>query len=152
MASYYPYTTAYLNGYTYPSYTVGDPYKPINLPYIQPTPSQQTAYPNVNVVWISNEKEADNYPVGPNAAVALWDYNNAKIYLKQADATGKPSVKIYTLSEDKPIEKDISKSDDKVYGEFKDALESLKREIESMKQDMYGLAGKKKTSHKAEED
>ena len=39
------------------------------------------------------------YLVAPNSAVALWDSNSPTIYLKQADASGKPSIKIYDLVE-----------------------------------------------------
>ena len=39
------------------------------------------------------------YPIAPNNAVTLWDSNAPVIYLKQADASGKPSMKIYDLVE-----------------------------------------------------
>ena len=35
----------------------------------------------------------------PNSAVALWDSNAPTIYLKQADASGKPSIKVFDLVE-----------------------------------------------------
>ena len=59
------------------------------------------------------------YLVAPNSAVALWDSNSPTIYLKQADASGKPStggeagdgdgprqvtVGDRTLCEDTPVE------------------------------------------------
>ena len=37
--------------------------------------------------------------IAPNAAVALWDSTAPTVYLKQADASGKPSLKIYDLVE-----------------------------------------------------
>ena len=43
--------------------------------------------------------EAANYPVAPNNAVTLWDSNSPVVYLKQADASGKPSMKTYDLVE-----------------------------------------------------
>ena len=45
------------------------------------------------------EAEAMAYLVAPNSAVALWDSNSPTIYLKQADASGKPSIKVYDLVE-----------------------------------------------------
>lgn len=46
------------------------------------------------------------YLVAPNSAVALWDSNAPAIYLKQADASGKPSIKVYDLVErtQKPVQ------------------------------------------------
>ena len=37
--------------------------------------------------------------VAPNAAVALWDSTAPTVYLKQADASGKPTLKVYDLVE-----------------------------------------------------
>lgn len=52
-----------------------------------------------SMVWVSGEQEAMGYLVAPNSAVALWDSNAPTIYLKQADASGKPSIKVYDLVE-----------------------------------------------------
>ena len=51
------------------------------------------------MIWVQNEMEAANYLVAPNSAVTLWDSNSPVVYLKQADASGKPSMKIYDLVE-----------------------------------------------------
>lgn len=60
-------------------------------------PYQQT--PQQSMVWVSGEQEAMSYLVAPNSAVALWDSTAPVIYLKQADASGRPSVKAYELVE-----------------------------------------------------
>lgn len=62
-------------------------------------PVQQTQQPSPSIVWVQNEMEAANYLVAPNSAVTLWDSNSPVVYLKQADASGKPSMKIYDLVE-----------------------------------------------------
>ncbi len=51
------------------------------------------------VQWVSGEQEARSYLIAPNSAVALWDSNAPTVYLKQADASGKPTLKIYDLVE-----------------------------------------------------
>ena len=61
-----------------------------------PVQSQQNGQ---SMVWVNGEQEAMGYLVAPNSAVALWDSNSPTIYLKQADASGKPSIKIYDLVE-----------------------------------------------------
>ena len=65
-------------------------------PNVQQAPQQQ---PSPSIVWVQNEMEAANYLVAPNSAVTLWDSNAPVVYLKQADASGKPSMKIYDLVE-----------------------------------------------------
>ena len=60
---------------------------------------QQLAPTSPSIVWVKNEIEAANYLVAPNSAVTLWDSNSPVVYLKQADASGKPSMKIYDLVE-----------------------------------------------------
>lgn len=64
-------------------------------PNMQQVPQQQSP----SIVWVQNEMEAANYLVAPNSAVTLWDSNDPVVYLKQADASGKPSMKIYDLVE-----------------------------------------------------
>ena len=60
---------------------------------------QQQAPTSPSIVWVQNEMEAANYLIAPNNAVTLWDSNAPVVYLKQADASGKPSMKIYDLVE-----------------------------------------------------
>lgn len=79
------------------------PYQPFQqpaqqvMPQMQPPQQQQMV--GQSIIWVQNEQEAYNYLVAPNSAVALWDSNNPAVYLKQADASGKPTMKIYDLVE-----------------------------------------------------
>lgn len=67
-------------------------------PMQQPVIGQQFQPTNTgSILWVSNEREAQEYPVAPNSAVALWDANNPVVYLKKADASGKPDTEIYDL-------------------------------------------------------
>lgn len=97
--------------YGYPSYyTPYQPYQPPmpdqlaqlragqyqpQLPNMQQPPQQN----NTQIVWVPGGQAAFEYPVAPNSAVALWDSTAPVIYLKQADASGKPTTKIYDLVE-----------------------------------------------------
>ncbi len=71
-------------------------YIPQQMPQAQP---QQAQAGGQSMVWVSGEAEAMAYLVAPNSAVALWDSTAPVIYLKQADASGKPSLKVYDLVE-----------------------------------------------------
>lgn len=73
-------------------------------PFQQPQMPQMTGNNGGNgngIIWIDGYSEAAMYPVAPNAAVALWDKTAPSIYLKKADATGKPSMQIFDLVERK---------------------------------------------------
>lgn len=58
-----------------------------------------------SILWVDGYNEAAMYPIAPNAAVALWDKSAPAIYLKRADATGKPSLQIFDLVERKETPK-----------------------------------------------
>ena len=64
----------------------------------QPYYPQQTASPtpsqNNSIIWVQGEAGAKSYLVAPNNTVQLWDSEEQVIYLKSADASGMPSMKI----------------------------------------------------------
>ena len=64
-----------------------------------PPPVPQNPVATGGVQWVSGEQEARGYLIAPNSAVALWDSSAPTVYLKQADASGKPTLKIYDLVE-----------------------------------------------------
>lgn len=66
---------------------------------MQPVQPMQQQQPGPSIVWVQGEQEAMAYMVAPNSAVALWDSLAPVVYLKQADASGKPTIKIYDLVE-----------------------------------------------------
>ena len=64
-----------------------------------PPPVPQNPVATGGVQWVSSEQEARGDLIAPNSAVALWDSTAPTVYLKQADASGKPTLKIYDLVE-----------------------------------------------------
>ena len=137
--------------------------QPVQVPQVQPTPAAQTYSPAMinssGIIWVSGAQEAQMYPIAPNNAVALWEKSGKTIYLKQADATGKPTITVYDLVERTESASEISNStgennefatkDDlgKVVGVVQglnDLLGSIKTDVDTMKGDMYGIAGQKK--------
>lgn len=95
----------------YPYY--GNPYYPAPMqdnlmqmrqqyqpqPAAQPVALPQSQIQQSGVQWVNGEQEARNWMIAPNAAVALWDSSAPTVYLKQADASGKPTLKIFDLVE-----------------------------------------------------
>lgn len=69
-------------------------------PQFQPTIPQQPAQPQTNnLIWVQGEAGAKSYMVAPNTTVQLWDSESQRIFLKSADASGMPSMKVldYTI-------------------------------------------------------
>ena len=73
---------------------------PVNYSqYYQYQPVQQTNTQQNGIIWVSGEAGAKAYMVAPNNTVQLWDSESQTIYLKSADASGMPSMKVldYTI-------------------------------------------------------
>lgn len=71
-------------------------YQPQIQPQYQP-PQIQTQ--DCAPIWVQGEAGAKSYLVAPNKTIPLWDSEAQVIYLKSADASGMPSMKIldYTI-------------------------------------------------------
>ena len=148
-----------------------NPYFPVNYPQYYPNyPTQSNAYnalnqpqsvaPAQSIIWVSGSQEASMYPIAPNNAVTLWDKSGKTVYVKSADATGKPNMIVYDLVQRAESPSDsVSNSDSKLptyaskdeldaiilaIKERDEVIDNLKTDIDNMKSDMYGIAGKKK--------
>ena len=79
--------------------------EPMMRPQYQPAPQMSAYQPqpqqpqNQSIIWIPNEQAANDFIVAPNNAVTLWDMNAPVVYVKKADASGKPSMIVYDLVE-----------------------------------------------------
>lgn len=60
----------------------------------QPQPPAQNG-----IIWVQGEEAAKAYLVAPNTTVQLWDSENKTIYLKSADASGMPTMRILDFVE-----------------------------------------------------
>ena len=75
--------------------------EPMMRPQYQPTPQYQPPQQSggQSIIWVPNEQAANEFIVAPNNAVTLWDMNASVVYVKKADASGKPSMTAYDLVE-----------------------------------------------------
>lgn len=57
-------------------------------------------------VWVQGEAGAKSYLVAPNTTIDLWDSEKPVIYVKSADASGLPTMRIidYKVRESAPTE------------------------------------------------
>lgn len=143
---------AYNNGFpvNYPQYY--PQYQQAPMPGTQmslanqmsPTPMSGTSNNFQNgtssIIWVQGEAGAKSYLVAPNTTVQLWDSEEQVIYLKSADASGMPSMKIldYKVRENNPqnvVPAMISdaKTDDYVTKEeFTAFEEKMQKQIEKL--------------------
>ena len=94
----------------------------------QPMMYQQQQPQQTGLIWVQGEAAAKSYLVAPGTTVALWDSEEKTIYLKSADASGMPSMKIlnYTIHGDDPTRKeeyatkaDLASLEKKILGQMK---------------------------------
>ena len=113
-------------------------------PYYPYYPMQNNAYPtqmnvaptqptqNNGIIWVSGEAGAKAYMVAPNTTVQLWDSESQKIYLKSADASGMPSMRIidYTIRDNTPKGPNLGAQSDYV---TRSELQSVIDELNALK-------------------
>ena len=89
-----PFPTIQNYGYTYQQ-----PYQD-RLTQLQ-NQYQQTAPQPINqgLLWVSGEVGAKSYLVAPNSTVLLMDSDSQRFYLKSADVSGMPSMRIFEYNE-----------------------------------------------------
>lgn len=118
-------------------------YQPVYYPQTslspQITPSNQQSN-NSSIIWVQGETGAKSYLVAPNNTVTLWDSENQTIYLKSADASGMPNIRVldYTFrdaSQNKsPLDKTINDyATKKDVERLQEMIDALKAQIETPK-------------------
>ena len=75
---------------------------------------QQQPFQQSSLIWVQGEAGAKSYMVAPNTTVQLWDSEQNIIYIKSADASGMPAIKIldYTIRENSPQKTNKAKLQD----------------------------------------
>ena len=142
----YPY-------YGYQPYQMYQPYQPpmadqltqLRQNQYQPNMQQGPQQTQSSMIWVSSEQDAFNYLIAPNSAVTLWDSNSPVVYLKQADASGKPSMKIYDLVErnSRPVQAPSSPAVEYAPLSRLEALEAKLSALEAVKEQPVKATPKK---------
>ena len=99
----------------------------------QPMYQYQQQQPQNGIIWVSGEAGAKAYLVAPNTTVQLWDSEAQRIYLKSADASGMPSIKVldYTIISPQNPHPDAVKAQEQYL--TKDALTPVYEQISAIK-------------------
>ena len=108
-------------------------YAPQQYMYPQTAPASPVSQGNgggSGIIGVQGEGGAKSYLVAPNSTVALWDSETQTIYLKSADASGMPSMKVidYTIR-DNPVQRSTQQN---VTYVTKDEFDSFKSEVQNM--------------------
>lgn len=114
-------------------------YQPAQIYYPQAQNQNQN---NNGILWVQGEASAKSYLVAPNQTVQLWDTESQTIYVKSADASGMPTMRIldYTFRENMPQNKNTL---DAERFATKEDVDILKEEINSLKAN-FDKPGKEK--------
>jgi uncharacterized small protein (DUF1192 family) len=102
-------------------------------------PGQQV---NTGIIWVQGEAGAKSYLVAPNTTVQLWDSETQRIFLKSADASGMPSMKIleYTIQGDSAPSAAVSApAGNEIPYATKDAVKELQNEIDTLRAEIERL-------------
>ena len=102
------------------------------------------------IIWVQGESGAKSYMVAPGNTVQLWDSEAQTIYLKSADASGMPSMRIldYQIRDNAPSGPILgAKSDFVTRGELQTVMEQLN----ALKARINDLGGKHESTLPADE-
>ena len=99
-------------------------------------PQQYQNQQNNGIIWVQGEAGAKSYLVAPNNTVQLSDSESQTIYLKSADASGMPSMKIL----DYKIRDGVQNTPAVVGTEYatKAELDDLRKSIAELRASMKG--------------
>ena len=112
---------------------------------------QQPQQPTQNngVIWVQGEAGAKSYLVAPNSTVQLWDSETQTIYLKSADASGMPAMKVldYTIRENGSSKADAPNS----YA-TKDELDALAEKFDRLRADIDEINARREKKRREYDD
>ena len=132
---------AYFNGFpaTYQQMYQAQQYQ---APVQAPQQPQQSG-----IIWVQGEAAAKSYLVAPGSTVQLWDSEEKIIYLKSADASGMPSMKIL----DYTIRGEEKEKAAEVYA-TKSELDALAEKIKELKSEIATKKKQAKVIREEEDD
>ena len=126
-------------------------------PYYPYYPMQNNAFQNVgnvgnvganqpnvqsSLIWVQGINAAKSYPVAPNTSVPLFDSEANVVYIKSADASGMPSIKIldYNVRDSEPRKAESAPQVDFV---THNELADIQKEIDALKAKLERTADKR---------
>lgn len=114
------------------------PYQQMSPTSMSGTSQQQQGS---GIIWVQGEAGAKSYLVAPNNTVQLWDSERQTIYLKSADASGMPSMRIldYTIRQEAPQGSSAALQNNTHMEISKKDLDALQSQIDALKEELEAL-------------
>jgi len=132
------------------------PYYPTTYqnPYQVYQPQYQQQAQQSGIIWVSGDAEAIAYPIAPNNAVRLWHSSLPIVYFKSADASGRPTLKAYDLTERTENASAASELSESKLADFatKDELSALSQAIDTIKSEMKTMRKELKKRREVDDD
>ena len=118
---------------TYPQY----------YPQFQQITPVQNQQQNNGMIWIQGIESAKAFQVAPNSTVVLWDSEQQCCYIKSADASGMPSMRIldYTIRSEAPRTAQNALSGNNTQIPTIEDISALQSQIDSLKQQIEQIGG-----------
>ena len=116
----------------------------VNVP--QMPQMQQPPQTNQGLLWVSGEVGAKSYLVAPNSTVLLMDSDSSRFYLKSADNSGMPSLRIFeykevtNMAQNAPQDSRTIENNLDVRYVTRDEYDRLKRQYEEITARLDGMA------------
>ena len=116
----------------------------VNVP--QMPQMQQPPQTNQGLLWVSGEVGAKSYLVAPNSTVLLMDSDSSRFYLKSADNSGMPSLRIFeykevtNMAQNAPQDSRTVENNLDVRYVTRDEYDRLKRQYEEITARLDGMA------------
>lgn len=94
---------------------------------------QPSSSPGGGMIWVQGISGAKSYLLGPNETAILWDSEEQVIYLKSADSSGMPTLKIldYTIRENQQSNPNITAHSAAEFA-TKNDLDDVRAELEKI--------------------
>lgn len=142
---------AYYNGFPATYQPMYQPYTPVQQSGQNLVPVQQPVQQN-GIIWVSGEAGAKAYLVAPNNTVQLWDSESQTIYLKSADASGMPSMKVldYTIRESAQNAPNLpvkQQNEDLSIYATREALEGVTAQITALRERVDNLTKRRRSEN-----
>lgn len=112
-------------------------YQPQQMPQM-PQQGQQSSLQQGSPIWVQGEAGAKSYLVAPNSTVQLWDSEANVIYIKSADASGMPNMRILDYTIRDSVQKQPETLPSVTYA-TKDELSVLKKEFDELQKKIGDL-------------
>ena len=117
-------------------------YAPQYQPMQQTAPQPQQTQNNSSIIWVQGEAGAKSYLVAPNNSIVLFDSENQSIYIKSADASGMPSMKVldYTIRDQAAGNGPVAAPANTVDYATKSDLKTLTEQIDELRDELDSMA------------